>query len=162
MSCNCNNACIGTPEQNKQFEAVLAGLKGEDAAMRALQEAQVIFGYVPFEVQQRIADHLGISLEKVYGVATFYSQFALEPKGRHLISMCLGTACYVKGAEDVFHKMAKVLGVKEGQTTPDGKFTLGSTRCLGCCALAPVFTIDGEVYGQATPDQVEEIFKKYN
>jgi NADP-reducing hydrogenase subunit HndA len=159
---SCNNACIGTPEQNKKFDAVLAGLKGEDAAMVALQKAQDIFGYVPIEVQQKIANHLGTSLEKVYGVSTFYSQFALEPKGKHVISVCLGTACYVKGAGDVFAKMESVLGVKGGQTTKDGKFTLASTRCLGCCALAPVFTIDGEVYGEAKPDKVEDIFKKYN
>ena len=162
MGCNCNNACIGTPEQNKKFDEVLSGLKGEAAAKKALQKAQNIFGYVPIEVQQKIADHLGVSLEKVYGVSTFYSQFSLEPKGRNVIRLCLGTACFVKGAANVLAKMEQLLGIKSGQTTPDLKFTLEASRCLGCCALAPVYTINGDdVYGQAKPEEVESVFSKY-
>jgi NADP-reducing hydrogenase subunit HndA len=159
MSCT----SIGTPEQDQRLKGVLATLKGkEGATMVALQKAQDIYGYVPIKVQQAIADELDVSLEKVYGVSTFYSQFCLEPKGKHKIGVCLGTACYVKGSGDVMAKVEKTLGIRAGQTTKDGKFTIDATRCIGCCGLAPVFTVNDDVYGKSTPDQVEEILKKYN
>jgi len=120
--------------------------------MPVMQAAQDIFGYLPEDVQIEIAEGLGVTLSDVYGVATFYSQFALEPKGEHVISVCMGTACYVKGAQAVLDKLADSLGIQPGGTTKDGKFTLLATRCLGACGLAPVLTVDDEVHGRVTPE----------
>jgi len=131
------------------------------AMMPMLQEAQAIFGCVPMEAQKIIADKLDSTLSEVYGVVTFYSQFTLEPEGKYPIGVCLGTACYVKGAQGVLDKMAQELGIPVGATTPDGLFTLKATRCLGACGLAPVMTIGKDVYGGVTPDQVPSILRKY-
>jgi NADP-reducing hydrogenase subunit HndA len=152
----------GTPEQERQLREVLFSLKGQKGAlMPALQQAQAIYGYLPIEVQKIVADGLGIHLEEVYGVATFYSQFSLNPKGKYQVSVCLGTACYVKGAGDIFEKMSQKLGIQGGECTPDGKFSLEACRCIGACGLAPVLTINEEVYGRLSPDDVETILKKY-
>ena len=129
--------------------------------MPVLQEAMNIFGYVPQDVQEMIADGLGTTLSEVYGVSTFYSQFSLEPKGEHVIGVCLGTACYVKGSQKVLDRLCEELKVEVGRTTKDGKFTLNATRCLGACGLAPVMMIGDEVYGRLTPDQVPGILAKY-
>lgn len=129
--------------------------------MPVMQEAQGIFGYLSQEVQIEIAEGLGVTLSEVYGVATFYSQFSLEPKGEHVISVCMGTACYVKGAQAVLDKLAQSLGVAPGGTTKDGKFTLMATRCLGACGLAPVLTVDEQVHGRVTPDDVPAILSIY-
>ena len=126
-----------------------------------LQKAQDIYGYLPIEVQRMIADDLGIAIEEIYGVATFYTQFALNPKGQYKIGVCLGTACYVKGAQDVYDRVCSELGLESGEVTPDGKFSLEATRCIGCCGLAPVMTINDDVYGKLTADQIPEILKKY-
>ena len=126
-----------------------------------LQEAQEIYGYLPIEVQQMIAEGLNIPLAEVYGVVTFYSFFSLEPKGKYIIGCCLGTACYVKGAQLVLDELEKVLGVPAGSTTPDGLFTLNATRCLGACGLAPVIMVNDDVYGRLTPDQVAGVIEKY-
>ncbi|MBQ6175107.1 MAG: NADH-quinone oxidoreductase subunit NuoE [Clostridia bacterium] len=131
------------------------------ALMPVLQGAQEIFGCVPEDVQKIIAEGLGVTLSEVYGVATFYSQFSLQPKGKYVISVCLGTACYVKGSQSVLDKLSEVLEIPVGTTTKDGKFTLQATRCLGACGLAPVMTINEDVYGRMTPDQVPEIIAKY-
>ncbi len=131
------------------------------ALMPVLQAAQEIFGCVPEDVQKIIADGLGVTLAEVYGVATFYAQFSLQPKGEYVISVCLGTACYVKGSQAVLDKLSEMLGIPVGGTTKDGRFTLQATRCLGACGLAPVMTINGEVYGRMTPDQVPGILAKY-
>ena len=131
------------------------------ALMPVLQGAQAIFGCVPEDVQKVIAEGLGVTLSEVYGVATFYAQFSLHPKGEYLVSVCLGTACYVKGSQSVLDRLSKVLDVPVGGTTPDGKFTLEATRCLGACGLAPVMMINGEVYGRLTPDEVPGIIDKY-
>jgi NADH:ubiquinone oxidoreductase subunit E len=131
------------------------------ALMPVLQGAQAIFGCVPEDVQKVIAEGLGVTLSEVYGVATFYAQFSLHPKGEYLVSVCLGTACYVKGSQNVLDRLSKVLDVPVGGTTPDGKFTLEATRCLGACGLAPVMMINGEVYGRLTPDEVPGIIDKY-
>lgn len=131
------------------------------ALMPVLQGAQGIFGYVPEDVQKIIAEGLGVTLADVYGVATFYAQFSLKPKGEFLISVCLGTACYVKGSQGVLDRLSKELEIPVGDTTPDGKFTLEATRCLGCCGLAPVMMVNGEVYGRMTPDAVAGILDKY-
>lgn len=129
--------------------------------MHVLQEAQAIFGYLPIEVQTIIADGLGISLSEVYGVATFYSQFSLKPKGKHRISVCLGTACYVKGSDKILEEVEKVLGIKCGECTDDGLFSIDSCRCVGACGLAPVMVIDNEVYGKLKPESVKAIIDKY-
>ena len=131
------------------------------ALMPVLQGAQEIFGCVPEDVQKIIAEGLGVTLSDVYGVATFYSQFSLEPKGKYVISVCLGTACYVKGSQSVLDKLSEILEIPVGSTTKDGLFTLQATRCLGACGLAPVMTINDEVYGRMTADQVPDIIAKY-
>lgn len=152
----------GTAEQEQKLKQVIAEHKGmQGALMPVLQKAQEIYGYLPVEVQTMIADGLNVPLEEVYGVSTFYAWFTLNPKGRYQVSVCLGTACYVKGSAAVLDKVSEVLGVEPGSITKDGKFSLEATRCLGCCALAPVMTINGEVYGKLTPDEIPNIFAKY-
>ena len=152
----------GTPEQEAKLKEVIAQHKGQpDAMMPVLQKAQEIYGYLPIEVQTIVAEGLGVSLEQVYGVSTFYSWFTLEPKGEHLIRVCLGTACYVKGSADILAELERQLGIKAGHTTPDGKFTLEATRCLGCCGLAPVMTIDDDVFGRLIPADVKGILDKF-
>ena len=152
----------GTKEQEEKLLAVIAKHEGEKGAMMPiLQEAQDIYGYLPIEVQTIVAEGLGVSLEQVYGVSTFYSWFTLEPKGEHLIRVCLGTACYVKGSADILAELERQLGIKAGHTTNDGKFTLEATRCLGCCGLAPVMTIDDDVFGRLVPADVKGILDKF-
>ena len=155
-------AFAGTPEQERELREALFALKGQKGAlMPALQKAQGIYGYLPIEVQKMVSDELGIHLEEVYGVATFYSQFSLNPKGKYRVSVCLGTACYVKGAGDVFDKLAKELGIKGGECTDDGKFSLEACRCIGACGLAPVITVNEDVYGRLVVDDIPDIVKKY-
>ena len=129
--------------------------------MHILQEAQGIYGYLPIGVQKTIAEGLGISLSEVYGVATFYSQFSLKPKGKHRVSVCLGTACYVKGADKVLEAIEQELGIKCGECTEDGLFSIDSCRCVGACGLAPVIMIGEEVYGKLTADKAKEVIRKY-
>ena len=149
-------------EKYVQLDEVIAKHKGTPGAlMPVLQEAQNIFGYVPMDVQQIIADGLGTTLAEVYGVATFYAQFSLEPKGQYVVGVCLGTACYVKGSHKVLDKLSEVLQVPVGKTTADGVFTLNATRCLGACGLAPVMMINDEVYGRLVPEDIPGIVAKY-
>lgn len=129
--------------------------------INVLHQAQTHFGYLPAEVQEIIAQELNVSVAKVYGVVTFYSYFSLTPKGQHPISICTGTACYVRGAEKVVDEFKKVLNIKIGETTPDGKFSLGCLRCVGACGLAPVVLIGEKVYGRVSPDGVKDILKEY-
>lgn len=129
--------------------------------MPIMQKAQSIFGALTIDVQELIAEQLGIPMSDVYGVATFYSQFSLEPKGEHIISVCMGTACYVRNIEKIMEKLVEELGIDPGQTTPDGHFTLEATRCLGCCGLAPVIMIDDQVYGRLVAADVPDILAKY-
>ncbi len=158
----CSIPFKGTPEQERQLKRVIEEHKEQPGAlMPVLQAAQGIYGYLPIEVQTMVAEGLGISLSEVYGVATFYAQFALQPKGRFQISVCLGTACYVKGSGKIFDKISEELGIKSGECTPDGKFSLEACRCIGACGLAPVMKINDEVYGKLTPDSVADILKKY-
>ena len=131
------------------------------ALMPVMHEAQEIYGYLPVEVQTVIAEKLNIPLAEVYGVATFYSQFSLNPKGKHQISVCLGTACYVKGSDKILEVLERELKIKCGECTPDGNFSIDSCRCVGACGLAPVMIIDGEVYGKLKEGEVEEILKGY-
>lgn len=152
----------GTPEQQAKLEAVIAECKDDKSKlMHVMQVAQDIYGYLPREVQVMIAEGMDVPLEKVYGVATFYAQFALSPKGEYAISVCLGTACYVKGSQQVLDKICEVLGIEPGECTADGKFSVEECRCVGACGLAPVFTVNGEVYGKVTPDDVPGILAKY-
>ena len=152
----------GTKAQEEELRQIIADhthIPG--ALMPVLQKAQGIYGNLPEEVQQIIADGLDISTSEVYGVATFYSQFSLTPKGEHKISVCLGTACYVKGADKVLEKIEEKLGIKSGQCTPDGLFSIDSCRCVGACGLAPVVMIDEDVYGKLVPEDVDSILAKY-
>ena len=152
----------GTKEQEAALKEAIAQLKDTPGAlMPMMQKAQDIYGYLPIEVQTIISDETGIPLEKVYGVATFYAQFALQPKGKYKISVCLGTACYVKGSGNIFSKLEELLGITNGECTPDGKFSLDSCRCVGACGLAPVMMINEDVYGRLEPEDVDGILEKY-
>ena len=152
----------GTPEQEAQLKAIIEAKKDiPGSLMSIMQDAQGIYGYLPIEVQQMIADGMGVPLEKIYGVATFYAQFALSPKGKYNISVCLGTACYVKGAGDIFNKLSERLGIGADECTPDGKYSLTACRCIGACGLAPVLTVNEDVYGRLTVDDVDDILAKY-
>ena len=154
---------IGTPQQWEQLQQLLESLKSVPGpVMKAMQGAQDIYGYLPIEVQSEIAKAFGIALEEVYGIATFYAQFNLTPKGKYTVGICLGTACYVKGSGDILDKFKERLGINAGETTADRKFTLDATRCIGCCGLAPVLTVNEEVYGNLTVDDVDKILAKYN
>ena len=153
----------GTKEQEEKLMKIIAENKDQKGAlMPIMQKAQDIYGYLPIEVQTMIADGMCIPLEKVYGVATFYSQFSLNPKGKYQISVCLGTACYVKGSGDVYAKIEEILGIKGGECTPDGKFSLDACRCVGACGLAPVMMINDEVFGRLKPDDVKGILEQFN
>ena len=149
-------------DKYEQLNQVIAELKDQPGAlMPVLQKAQGIFGCVPMDVQKIIAEGLGVTLSEVYGVATFYSQFRLEPNGKYTISVCLGTACYVKGSQKVLDRLSEELQTPVGKTSPDGLFTLNATRCLGACGLAPVMTVNDEVYGRLVPDDIPGILAKY-
>ena len=149
MACKAQNVPFkGTKEQEMALKEAIAALKGtKGCLMPIMQKAQEIYGYLPIEVQTMISDETGIPLEKIYGVSTFYAQFALQPKGRYQISVCLGTACFVKGSGEIFKKLEELLGITNGQCTPDGKFSLDSCRCVGACGLAPV------MYGRSNVPQ---------
>lgn len=152
----------GTPEQEAQLKAAIDAHKDDPGAvMPVLQKAQEIYGYLPIEVQTMVAEGLDVPLEDVYGVSTFYSMFSLSPKGKYHISVCLGTACYVKGAGPILDRLSEKLGIAAEECTPDGKFSLTACRCIGACGLAPVLTVNDEVYGRLTVDDVDKILAKY-
>ena len=152
----------GTPEQKAKLDAVIAECKDDKSQlMHVMQEAQGIYGYLPREVQVMIAEGMDIPLEKIYGVATFYAQFSLSPKGEYDISVCLGTACYVKGSGDIYNKLQEVLGIGGDECTADRKFSLTASRCIGACGLAPVLTVNEDVYGRLTTKDVNDIVAKY-
>ncbi|HPF56409.1 MAG TPA: NAD(P)H-dependent oxidoreductase subunit E [Clostridiales bacterium] len=152
----------GTAEQEKRLRDGIAEAKVHgEGTMSVLQRAQEIYGYLPIEVQEIIADALDVSLSEVYGIATFYAQFLLSPKAEIQISVCLGTACYVKGSKLVIEEIQKELGIQCGQSTADGKFSLEATRCIGACGLAPVMMINNDVYGKLTAKEVKGILDKY-
>ena len=153
----------GTPEQAEQLKAVIAAHKGQPGAlMPVMQEAQGIYGYLPIEVQNKIAEGMEVPLEKVYGVATFYAQFSLSPKGENHVAVCLGTACYVKGSGLIYEKFQELLGIGGDECTADRRFSLTASRCIGACGLAPVLTVNEDVYGRLTADDVAGIIAKYN
>ncbi len=161
---NCKTAVPyrGTPEQEERLRRVIEEHKGQPGAtMPVLQAAQEIFGYLPEEAQIMIAEGLDVPLSEIYGVSTFYSLFTLNPKGRYQISVCLGTACYVKGSADVLDAVQKKLNIVPGGITEDGMFSLDACRCIGACGLAPVMMVNDDVYGRLTPSQVGPILDQY-
>lgn len=152
----------GTKEQEAMLLDVIEELRGEKGSlMPIMQKAQEIYGYLPYEVQKIISDAMDVPMEKIYGVATFYSQFNLYPKGEFKISVCLGTACYVKGSGDIYSKLMEKLGIQGGECTTDGRFSLDACRCIGACGLAPVMMINDDVYGRLTVDELDGILAKY-
>ena len=126
-----------------------------------LHKVQGEYGYLPAEVQELVAKELGIPVSRVYGIVSFYSFFTMTPKGEHPISVCLGTACYVRGAEKVLDELKRQLGIGVGEVTPDGKFSLTCLRCVGACGLAPVIEVGDKVYGRMTPDRVKDVLAEY-
>lgn len=158
MSCGC---CV-TDNKVQELDKIIAKHKDTRGALiPVLHEAQDLYGYLPITVQKRIAEGLDVSLAEVYGVVTFYTQFYLTPKGKYKISVCLGTACYVKGAGEIYEKISEILEIKSGECTSDGKFSLDACRCIGACGLAPVIMINEEVYGRLSVDDIPDIMKKY-
>lgn len=158
--CECNR--LGVDEQIERFDAVLEKHKGDRGSiMIVLQETQEIFGYIPEESVKIMAESLKMPESEIYGIITFYSQFTLTPKAKYNIDVCLGTACFVLGVQDVLDKILAKLNVQVGQMTPDGKWIVTSCRCLGCCGLAPAITINGEVYGKLKPEDIDRILDSY-
>ena len=152
----------GTAEQEQALRSMINEHKDHNGAlMPILQKAQDIYGYLPIEVQQIIADTIDVPLEELYGITTFYSQFSLNPIGKYKIGVCIGTACYVKGSGEIFEKVKEMLGVGDKETTEDGLFTVEGTRCIGCCGLAPVMTVNETVYGKITTKDVPGIIAQY-
>lgn len=154
--------CCNGKNQTEQLDAVIEKYRSTPGALiPVLHEAQDIFGYLPPEVMKKIAKGLEIPEAKVYGVATFYSQFSLNQKGKYRVNVCLGTACYVKGAAEILDKLKERLMIEVGECTEDGLFSLDSCRCIGACSLAPVMTVNDEVYGRLTVDDIDGIISKY-
>lgn len=157
-----NCEIIGTKEQYDEFSASLAEIKASGGSIiMALQKAQDIYKYIPRDTIVEIASHLNSTPAEVYGIATFYSQFKLNPSGKYKLSVCMGTACYVKGAGDVLDKIKELLKISEGETTPDGLFSIEASRCIGCCGLAPVLAVNEEIHGRLHVEEVEDVLKKY-
>ena len=129
----------------------------KDNLISMLEEVQEKFGFIPLEAQKELSEYLKIPMAEIYGVITFYSRFTLEPKGKHTISVCLGTACFVKGSKKIMDRLTDRLKIEPGQTTPDGLFSIDETRCVGACGLAPVFTVNGEVHGKATVQKLDQV-----
>ena len=153
----------GTKEQEAKLMAIIAEHKHDKSlVMAVMQKAQDVYGYLPMEVQLMIAEGMDVPLEKVYGIATFYAQFSLSPKGQNHISVCLGTACYVKGSGIIYDKLQEILGIGTDECTADRRFSLTACRCIGACGLAPVLTVNDEVYGRLSVADVEGIIAKYN
>lgn len=153
---------VETPEQKKEMDAYLAQYQGhDDAAVTLLEKAQTVYGYLPEEILKRISVALDKSMEELYSIGTFYSQFTLFPKGKYNFSVCLGTACYVNGSQEVLQELKKQIGVEENQCTDDGKLSISVCRCIGCCGLAPVMTVNEDVYGKLTAKDIAGIVNKY-
>ena len=157
MSCNCGGD--GNKEDLRKILEVYT--KDKSNLIQMLNEVQEHYGYVPMEVQKELSEYLKIPMAEIYGVVTFYSRFSLKPKGKYSISVCLGTACFVKGSEKVLDRVKELLKIDVGETTKDGLFSIEATRCVGACGLAPVFKVNEEVYGKATPEMVDKIIEEY-
>ncbi len=160
VACACN---CGEDELTKQLDKIIDPYRGQPSGLiQVLTKAQELIGYLPKWAQVRIAEALGVSLQEVFGVVTFYAFFSLIPRGRHKISVCAGTACYVKGTKTVLKTIREAIGIKAGQTTPDSRFTLEIVRCIGACGLAPAMIIDGkDVHGRLEPEMIPEILGQY-
>lgn len=159
-----NEKCTNCADERvrNEVEEILNKYKQEkDNLIPILNEVQVKYGYIPKVAQLEIANYLHMALAEVYGVITFYSRFTLVPKGKYNVSVCLGTACFVKGSREILERAKAKIGIEEGQTTKDGKFSLDTTRCVGACGLAPVFTVNDEVYGKATVKKLDEVLDMY-
>jgi NADH:ubiquinone oxidoreductase subunit E len=156
---------IDIKENTDKFEELLRYIESQDKSqgilMQTLHKAQEIFGYLPIEVQKFISEKTKIPMAEIYGVATFYTQFSLEPKGQYTVGVCMGTACYVKSAQLVLDRLQQELKIKVGETTEDNVFSIQATRCLGCCGLAPVMMIGEDVYGKVDPKDIPNILKNY-
>jgi NADP-reducing hydrogenase subunit HndA len=160
MTSNCK--CKVVDERIIKLDEIIKKYKNTRGALiPVLHEAQELYGYLPADVQKTISEGLNIPLTEIYGVVTFYTQFSLEPKGRYRIQVCLGTACYVKGAGAILDKFKEKLGINVGDCSEDGKFSLDACRCIGACGLAPVAMINEDIYGRLLPDEVEGIIEKY-
>lgn len=157
-----NTRCEGCNGIDPKMQEILNTYKQEkDNLIQILNEVQEYYGYVPEKAQLAISEYLSIPMAEIYGVITFYSRFTLKPKGKYHIAVCLGTACFVKGSEKILDRAKERLGIDVGETTKDGKFSLEATRCVGACGLAPVFTVNDEVFGKATVKTMDEILDKY-
>lgn len=155
--CKCGGNC-----KDERIEKILSKYeKDKSNLIQILNEVQDTYGYIPESVQLEISKYLGMEMAEIYGVITFYARFTLKPKGKYNIAVCLGTACFVKGSEKVLDRVKQKLGIDVGETTEDGNFSLEATRCIGACGLAPVFTVNDEVYGKATPELVDKIIDQY-
>lgn len=158
----CSDNSIENDERMDKVPEIIQKFKAVNGALiPVLHEIQKLFGYLPEPALEKVSEGLDISMSEIYGVATFYSNFTLEPKGKHIIKVCLGTACYVKGSQEIMEKLCAELDVEVGKTTKDGQFTIEAARCLGGCGLAPVMVIDEKVYGRLVPDDVSRILKDY-
>jgi NADH:ubiquinone oxidoreductase subunit E len=149
-------------EARKGILAICSSHKGEPSPlMPILEEIQKKYGYIPLEVQELVSKETGVPVSEIYGVVTFYNFFSLTPKGKYVIGVCLGTACYVKNSQAVLDKFQTILGIEPGQTTADGLFTIEAIRCMGACALAPAVSVNGKVYPQMTVDGVNKVIDEY-
>lgn len=157
MDCSCGN----NPKDEEMNSILEKYSKDKSNLIQILNEVQETYGYIPRTAQLAISEYLGLTMAEIYGVITFYSRFSLKPKGKYNVSVCLGTACFVKGSEKILDKLKSKLGIDVGQTTKDGKFSIEATRCIGACGLAPVFTVNDEVYGNATPELLDKIIDEY-
>lgn len=164
MSCDgCKCANEISSEQLNALDGIISKYKGTQGNLiPCLHEAQELIGYLPEIVQKKVADGLGIPLIDVYSVVTFYAFFSTKPKGKHTIGVCMGTACYVRGAEDILKTLEEKLDVKPGEVTSDGKFSIDVMRCIGACGLGPVVTVGEDIHGKLTSDKIEEIIEKYS
>ncbi len=159
-----NNCCCcgGADPRDQKLQEIIEKYKDTRGALiPVLHEAQEVYGYLPIEIQKKISEELNIPLSEIYGVVTFYTQFSLNPKGKYKISVCMGTACYVKGSGQILDKFKEKLGLEVGECSDDGMFSLDACRCIGACGLAPVITVNDDVYGRLVPDDIEGILKKY-
>ena len=162
MSNSCT-MCTTAKENAAKLDEIIAKYKDTQGALiPVLHEAQEIYGYLPLEVQRDIAEKLEIPLAEVYGVVSFYTQFSINPKGKYQINVCMGTACYVKGANDILDKFKTRLSIDVGESTEDGRYSLDACRCIGACGLAPVVTINDEVFGKLVPDDVDGIIDRFD
>ncbi len=152
-----NCPCMDKKLEKEMKEILEQYTTSKDNLITILNEVQMKYGYIPKIAQSKISEYLQIPMAEIYGVITFYSRFTLKPKGKYAISVCLGTACFVKGSEKIMERLKQRLNIEEGETTPDGKFSIDATRCVGACGIAPVFTVNGEVYGKATVKKLDEV-----